>query len=140
RRTVRVHTDDKRPIFAFGRSLSPWLSVVDSDTHGNVAHVTVEANIPATSAGRLETQLEVRANGNQRFRVPVVLHILDDVAVEVVEAAAPRIRTAPRKVGSGCMRALVAASMVGWICFFVAGVLLIFMMSASAAHAPLKPY
>jgi hypothetical protein len=140
RRTVRVHTDDKRPIFAFGRSLSPWLSVVDSDTHGNVAHVTVEANIPASSAGRLETQLEVRANGNQRFRVPIVLHILDDVAVEVIEVTAPKARAVPRNTASGCMRAVVAASMLGWICFFAAGVLLFFMMSASAAHAPLKPY
>jgi tetratricopeptide (TPR) repeat protein len=75
RQSIQLHTDDNRPIFAFGQALSPWLNVVGHATNTNRAVVAVEVNVPHTAMQRLESQIEVRANGNQRFLVPVVLNI-----------------------------------------------------------------
>jgi tetratricopeptide (TPR) repeat protein len=75
RQSIQLHTDDNRPIFAFGQAMGPWLNVVGHATNTNRAVVAVEVNVPHAAVQRLESQIEVRANGNQRFLVPVVLNI-----------------------------------------------------------------
>jgi hypothetical protein len=87
---VELHTEENRPIFAFGRSSSAWLSIAGQSAHGSRAFVVVEATVPATTAVRLETQLNLRCNGNQRFRVPVVLAVASpSVPVHEIGQAKP---------------------------------------------------
>jgi hypothetical protein len=123
---LRLHTDDKRPIYAFGRSLSPWLSVVETTATANRATITVEANVPVTTATQLETYLEVRANGNQRFHVPVALHIVDTgVDVSSPNALATRVPAAARRrsrlvkalipVHGFALLATIAAALLLWL-------------------------
>jgi hypothetical protein len=72
---IQVHSDERRPVFAIGRSATPWLRVVGNTAFGNRATVTIEANVPDSTLATLTTDLELRCNGTQRFRVPVVLTI-----------------------------------------------------------------
>ena len=72
---VELHTNDKRPIYASAHSATPWLTVAGCTAHGNRATVAIEANIPMAYDTPLRAFLEVHTNGNQRFEVPVVLHV-----------------------------------------------------------------
>ena len=78
RQTIHLHTGDKRPIFAFARSCSSWVTVLGASAKANVAAIEVEVLIPPSSEDVVDTQLEVRANGNQRFSVPVTVDVEAD--------------------------------------------------------------
>ncbi len=76
--------------------------------NGNRASVTIEASVPESPAPQLETQLEVRSNGNQRFHVPVVLHIMELVA-SAEEPAAPAAGPAANRLVTTLVAVLLSA-------------------------------
>jgi hypothetical protein len=127
RQTIHLHTDDKRPVFAFARSGSSWITVVANTARANVASVEVEVVIPSSPEPVVATKLEVRANGNQRFSVPVtvaveadLLEFDDDIDVELepfpVESKSRPKRTPRRMLGAtlffGFLAVLIPACMV----------------------------
>jgi hypothetical protein len=72
-----VQTREKRYVFAHAVSQAPWLQVGQPVLSGGTARVplTVPA-VPALPGERLAGQVQVTANGNQRFTVKVVLTVL----------------------------------------------------------------
>ncbi len=107
--TLDVFTAEKRPIFASAVSDSLWLKVSRVALQGNTArvHLAVET-VPDRPGETLQANVTVRANGNQRFVVPVALRIggrprstgarrSDGIfpALEVVELTAPTEPTEP---------------------------------------------
>ena len=75
--TLDVAAIEKRPIFASAVSDQPWLKVGKIDLDGRTAHVRLAVDpVPDRPGESLEAKLTVRANGNQRFVVPVSLRIL----------------------------------------------------------------
>jgi hypothetical protein len=75
--TLDVAAVEKRPIFASAVSDQQWLKVSKIDLDGRTAHVRLTVDpVPDRPGESLEAKLTVRANGNQRFVVPVSLRIL----------------------------------------------------------------
>ena len=75
--TLDVEAVEKRPIFASAVSDQPWLRVSKIDLDGRTAHVRLAVEpVPDRPGESLQANLTVRANGNQRFVVPVSLRIL----------------------------------------------------------------
>src|SRR5581483_7916999 len=75
RQEVHLHADEQRPVYAFGRTRKKWLSVVESSSHGSRAVLVLEVTVPDLPGQALQTQVRVKANGNQRFNVPVALQV-----------------------------------------------------------------
>ena len=76
RYTVKVETQEKRPVYAHGSSNVPWLEVGRAKLAGRSA--TINLSVPAVPNRPGETltaQLVVQSNGNQRFVVPVTLQV-----------------------------------------------------------------
>ncbi len=143
--SVQLHTDERRPIFAFAKSLSPWLTVVGTAAHGNRAVIAIEVNIPNTTASKLDGKLEVRANGNQRFRVPVVLHI-DGAAnspdeYDLVPISRP---TTPAPVASTSLfKSCLACGVLAALMIVVPAAVVMYAMRheiPALNPSPLKPY
>jgi hypothetical protein len=76
RYTVKVETQEKRPVYAHGSSNQPWLEVGRARLTGRSAtiHLSVPA-VPNRPGETLTAQLVVQSNGNQRFVVPVTLQV-----------------------------------------------------------------
>jgi hypothetical protein len=75
--TLDVAAVEKRPIFASAVSDQAWLKVSKIDLDGRIAHVRLSVDpVPDRPGESLEAKLTVRANGNQRFVVPVSLRVL----------------------------------------------------------------
>jgi hypothetical protein len=75
--TLDVVAVEKRPIFASAVSDQPWLKVSKIDLDGRTAHVRLAVDpVPDRPGESLEAKLTVRANGNQRFVVPISLRVL----------------------------------------------------------------
>ncbi len=111
--TLDVAAIEKRPIFASAVSDQPWLKVSKIDLDGRTAHVRLAVDpVPDRPGESLEAKLTVRANGNQRFVVPVALRILGKPrttssnnaafypAFQVVETASEVIPPAPPRVAA----------------------------------------
>jgi hypothetical protein len=75
--TLDVAAVEKRPVFASAVSDQLWLKVSKIDLDGRTAHVRLAVDpVPDRPGESLEAKLTVRANGNQRFVVPISLRIL----------------------------------------------------------------
>lgn len=91
--TLRVETQEKRPVYAHATCDQPWLDVSKTTLNGRVATINIVAKVPPRPGERLQAKINVQANGNQRFVVPLTLQVsgtpgsyIPDV-LEVVEAA-----------------------------------------------------
>ncbi len=74
--SLRVSTQEKRPVYAHALSDQPWLTVGTPRTEG--ATVTVPLTVPAVPdqpGATLHARVKVVSNGNQRFEVPVTLTV-----------------------------------------------------------------
>jgi hypothetical protein len=147
---VELHTDEKRAIFAFARSLCPWLTIVESTAQGNRVVIAVDANIPNTSAARLDGQIEVRSNGNQRFRVRVALQI-DAPTVPGPSPATPHavvqpaaaVAPAPGKVGGCLFKACLTCGVLALLVMLIPAAALVYWLrpeTLTFGPSPLKPY
>ena len=95
--TLDVSTVEKRPVFASAVSDAPWLKVSKVVHNGRIAHVQLAVEpVPDRPGETLQANLTVRANGNQRFVVPVSLRVV----------GRPRVAAAPRRGGDGVFPAL----------------------------------
>ena len=75
--TLDVATIERRPIFASAVSDQQWLKVSKIDLDGRTAHVRLTVDpVPDRPGESLQAKLTVRANGNQRFVIPVSLRVL----------------------------------------------------------------
>ena len=75
--TLDVAAVEKRPVFASAVSDQSWLKVSKVVLDGRTAHVQLAVDsVPDHPGETLQAKLTVRANGNQRFVVPVSLRIL----------------------------------------------------------------
>ncbi len=76
RHVLRVETQEKRPVYASGRSNQPWLEVGKPKLNGRVASIPlVVPAVPNRPGETLTAKVGVQANGNQRFIIPVSLVI-----------------------------------------------------------------
>ncbi len=76
-RTLDVAAVEKRPVFASAVSDQSWLKVSKVVLDGRTAHVQLAVDpVPDRPGETLAANLTVRANGNQRFVVPVSLRVL----------------------------------------------------------------
>jgi hypothetical protein len=94
--TLEVKTDEKKPVYAHGKSNQPWLEVGRAKLNGRVATISLTVpSVPDRPGETLTAKVAVQANGNQRFVIPVTLQIgnsLDFTGAPVVlldEAPAP---------------------------------------------------
>jgi hypothetical protein len=75
RHNLNVGTQEKRPVFAHAWSDRPWLSVGPPQFQGSQVGLPLEITVPARPGETLEAKVTVRANGNQRFVVPITVQI-----------------------------------------------------------------
>jgi hypothetical protein len=74
--TLQVQTPEKRPVFAWARTETPWLQVGRALLDGRTARIPVRVPlVPAFPGECLLGQVLVTANGNQRFTVDVALDV-----------------------------------------------------------------
>jgi len=102
RDTVRAEAEGNRPVFAHAFSDRPWLSVGRVELKGRVALIPLTASIPNAPGETLSARVTVRANGNQRFVIPVTLTVTgrrsavrptlpDEAALAMVLPAGPEM-------------------------------------------------
>lgn len=72
---LKIRTNEKRPVFAHGHGDQSWLQVGDPKFQGAEVDLPVIVNVPPRPKERIEGKIIVRANGNQRFVLPVKLQI-----------------------------------------------------------------
>ncbi|HKI37048.1 MAG TPA: hypothetical protein VKA46_34665 [Gemmataceae bacterium] len=73
---LQVTTAEKRPVYAHGVSDQPWLKVGRADLQGRTATLPLAVSeVPDRPGERLQAQVTVFANGNQRFPVTVSLTV-----------------------------------------------------------------
>lgn len=72
---VEVQTQENRMVYALGGSNQPWLKVEPLPPRGKTAPLRLVAKIPDQPGETLEAKVALRANGNQRFVVPVTLTV-----------------------------------------------------------------
>jgi hypothetical protein len=90
RADITVQSAEQKPVFAHAHSNEPWLKAHAPIFAGN--RVTIPVSIPETpESGTWRARLTVRANGSQRFVVPVVLDV-KSTKPDAVE----RPKTAPK--------------------------------------------
>ena len=76
RHTLEVKTREKRPVYAHGSSDQPWLEVGRPRLNGRTATIPLAVpSVPDREGETLHAKVVVRANGNQRFVVPVTLEV-----------------------------------------------------------------
>lgn len=76
RSAIEVRTAEKRPVYAHARSDQPWLEVGRAQLNGRTATVPLAIpSVPDRAGETLHAQVTIRANGNQRFVVPVTLEV-----------------------------------------------------------------
>jgi hypothetical protein len=93
--SLKVGTQEKRPVFAHGWSDRPWLSVGQPEFRGSQVKLPLSLAVPPRPGETLEAKVTVRANGNQRFVVAVTLQVDQvQVAVPVAEEAIPVLYSA----------------------------------------------
>jgi hypothetical protein len=74
--TLEVRTPEKRPVWAWGTSDQPWLDVGRAQLNGRVALLPlIVRHVPDRAGETLQATVNVTANGNQRFAVPVTLAV-----------------------------------------------------------------
>ncbi len=105
RHVVELHTDEKRPVYAHATSDQPWLEVGRAKLNGRVAQLTLTVpSVPERPGETLTASVKIQCNGNQRFVVPVTLHVTrgagaapppEDEEPIIAELAEPPAEPAP---------------------------------------------
>jgi hypothetical protein len=73
---IEVKTDEKRAVHAYGESDQPWVEVGRARLSGRVATVPlVLPSVPNRPGETLTGKVTVYGNGNQRFVIPITLHV-----------------------------------------------------------------
>jgi hypothetical protein len=94
---LQVKTQEKRPVYAHGRSDQPWLEVGRARLNGRTATIPlVVPAVPDREGETLQARLTVTANGNQRFVIPVTLGVGGSFNFGPAAAAAPPMTAAPQ--------------------------------------------
>jgi FHA domain len=88
---LKVTTPDKRPVFAHAWCDQPWLKFAEPMFQGTTVRLPFEVVIPPKPGETLRGKITVRANGNQRFQVPVTLAVDNVVVARVAPATMPEI-------------------------------------------------
>jgi hypothetical protein len=130
--SLQVKTQEKRPVYAHGRSDEPWLEVGRPRLNGRTATIPlVVPAVPDREGETLRARLTVTANGNQRFVIPVTLGVGGSfnfglevaesaitasappatAAVPVAQPAAPPVARGPTGVVAVWLHALPAAAL-----------------------------
>jgi hypothetical protein len=74
--SLRVSTQERRPVYAHAHSDQPWLDVQGVELEGRSACIRLAvAAVPACAGQTLQARLSVTANGRRRFLVPVSLSV-----------------------------------------------------------------
>jgi hypothetical protein len=109
--TLKVQTQEKRPVYAHGTSDQPWLKVGRAILEGRSATIPLEiSSVPPRPGDKLQARVTVTANGNQRFWVTVMLQIGGRPSArpaELMQEPMPVLELGPTPVARG--RAPVAA-------------------------------
>src|SRR5262249_40402300 len=72
-----LKAEEKRPIYAHGKSDQPWLEVGRARLNGRTAKIPlVVPAVPDKEGEALEAHVKITANGSQRFVVPVSLSVI----------------------------------------------------------------
>ncbi|MFO0964642.1 MAG: hypothetical protein U0793_03520 [Gemmataceae bacterium] len=73
---INVRGLENRPIYIFGTTFVPWLSVGQAKLKGNKGVLPIEVvSVPSNPGEVLQTTVRVTANGGQTFDVPVSLKV-----------------------------------------------------------------
>ena len=73
---LEVKTEEKKPIYAHGRSNQSWLEVGKAKANGRSVAIPLSVpSAPDKPGQTLTAKVTVQSNGNQRFVVPVTLQI-----------------------------------------------------------------
>jgi len=73
---VQVRAQEKRPVFAYAVTSTPWLQIGRIRLEGRTAYIPIQVGqVPAQPGERLHGKVQVTANGGQRFVVEVALTI-----------------------------------------------------------------
>jgi hypothetical protein len=73
---LEVRSEEKRPVYAHAASNQSWLEVGRPHLNGRVATINLAVPaVPDRPGETLTAKLTVRANGNQRFVIPVTLTV-----------------------------------------------------------------
>ncbi|MBV9125244.1 MAG: hypothetical protein JO112_17955 [Planctomycetes bacterium] len=103
RATLEIKTQEKRPVYAHAASDQGWLEVGRPKLNGRTATISVAVpSVPDRGGETLKAKLTVRANGNQRFVIPVSLQVGDNfnfaaapLAAEEIPEAVPELLAPP---------------------------------------------
>jgi hypothetical protein len=81
RHILKVETQEKRPVYAHGISNQPWVEVGRPILNGRLASIPLSIPaVPNKPGETLNAKVLVRANGNQRFLVPITLVVTGNPA------------------------------------------------------------
>jgi hypothetical protein len=73
---LQVRTHEKKPVYAHATSDQPWLAVGRTQFNGPAAFIPLQVRqVPERPGEVLQARVVIRANGNQRFVVPVSLAV-----------------------------------------------------------------
>src|SRR5262249_39066765 len=93
--SIRVETQEKRPVYAHASSDQPWLRIGPIALEGRSARIPIEVpSVPARPGERLAGRVQVTANGNQSFGGAVNLDVTDGSVLPRVKPSGTRT-TAP---------------------------------------------
>ena len=81
---LHVRAREKRPVFAYATTGTPWLQIGRVILEGRTARIPVKVpSVPAHSGEQLQGKVQVTANGGQRFLVDVSLTITGRISAHV---------------------------------------------------------
>lgn len=88
--TIEVKTQEKRPVYAHATCDQSWLEPKRPQLNGRTAQIQLVINkIPDQPGQTLKAKLTVKANGNQRFVLPVNLEIGGTARPGAITSSAP---------------------------------------------------
>ncbi len=82
---VQIRTNENRPIYAHAASPDSWIVAKPSLTHQNVVTLPLEITIPDRAGANVDATITVTANGNQQFRVPIMVTV--DAPISIAAAS-----------------------------------------------------
>jgi hypothetical protein len=90
RYVLEVKTEEKKPIYAHGKSNQPWLEVGRGKANGRTVAIPLSIpSVPNKPGQTLTAKVTVYSNGNQRFVVPVTLQISGTSAFDFSDEPEP---------------------------------------------------
>ncbi len=135
RRTLRLSTPDKRPLYARAHSDKGWLLVRGVDLDGDAAEIHLAIpSVPDWPGEKAAATVVIHANCRQRLEVPVTLSVPGVTAPLLTPIEEPVLTPLPRRrrgSGVGMLAALAAGVML-----LVAGVVAAAMLWPRGAEGP----